>query len=1669
MAAAALPIKFSEVLQLTSAPYNIPQSAIGFNTLTLTSDRYVCVREADSNQLVVIDLHNLGSGVMRRNIQAEHAIMHPSQNIIALKAGRQLQVFNLDAKQKLKSHMMNEDIKFWSWISPSKIGMVTPTSVYHWALSGEEAPRKIFDRSQNLADAQIIGYKVNAQEKWCIVVGIKSVEGRVAGAMQLYSVERGQSQPIEGHAAAFAQIRLEDHPADTQLFTFAVRQPQGAKLHVVEIDHNAQNPVFQKKQVDVFFPPEAVNDFPVSMQVSKRYGIIYLVTKYGFIHLYDLESGVCIYMNRISGETVFVTADHDATAGILAINRKGQVLSVSVDEQNVIPYIMNTLSDATLAVKLAGRGDLPGADDIYVQRFQQLFNSGNLAEAAKVAASSPRGILRTPDTIQRFKNAPATGGLSPILQYFGSLLDRGALNEHETLELSRPVIQQGRVQLLEKWLGEDKLGCSEQLGDLVRSSNLALALQIYQKANVPPKVVACFAELGQFDQIVPYAAQTGYSPDYAALLQHIVRVNPERGAEFATQLANTEGGSLVDVERVVDVFLSQNMIQQATAFLLDALKDNRPDQGRLQTRLLEMNLLNAPQVADAILGNEMFSHFDKPSIASLCEKAGLYQRALELYDTPADIKRVVVHTQVLNTEWLVGFFGTLSVEQSLDCLNEMLKQNIRQNLQVVVQIATKYSDLIGSHQLIQLFEKYKTPEGLYYYLGSIVNLTEEQEVVFKYIQAAASIGQLKEVERVCRESNAYNPDKVKNFLKEARLPDQLPLIIVCDRFDFVHDLVLYLYQNQLFKFIEVYVQRVNPQRAPAVVGGLLDVDCDENIIKGLLMSVVNQVPVADLVAEVERRNRLKMLLPFLEASQPDREVTNALAKIYIDSNNNPERFLKEQDYDTLVVGKYCEKRDPSLAFIAYSKGQNDLELVRITNENQMFKQQARYVLSRREPGLWEAVLSSDNSFRRQLVDQVIATAVPESSSPEDVSVAVKAFMQADLPIELIDLLEKIILEPSAFSDNQNLQNLLILTAIKSDKARVRGYVTKLDNYDAPDIAQIALQSGLHEEAFDIYQKQGSHADAVNVLVEHVVSIDRAQEYADKVDTPEVWSRLAKAQLDGLRVTDSIDSYLKAKDPSNYAEVVEIADRAGKSEDLIRYLQMARKTVREPVVDTALLLAFAKTDRLHDLEDFLQGTNVADVNKAGDDCYDAQQYQAAKVLFTGVSNWARLASTLVHLGEYQNAVDCARKANSIKVWKEVNQVCIDQREFRLAQICGLNLIVHAEELSALVRQYEYNGFFEELMTLMEAGLSLERAHMGMFTELAILYTKYRTEAVMSHIKLFWGRIQMPKTIRACEQAHLWPELVFLYEHYDEFDNAALTIMERSADAWEHAKFKEIIVKVANLEIYYKALNFYLQEQPMLLTDLLQALTPRIDHTRVVRMFEKSDNVPLIRSYLAAVQEKNIEAVNTAYNELLIEEEDYKSLRHSVDSYDRFETLALAQKLEKHELLEFRRIAAHLYRKMKRWQHAIDLSKGDRLWKDAVEISAASSKPEVVEELARYFVEVGNKEVFAALLFTCYHLVSLDLVMELSWRYGLQDFTMPYLINHQHEQQQKLQQLFQDNEDRKKRDQDLQQKDDTTPMIGNPLMITAAPASGMMGMPGQPTGYGGGLNGGQMYGY
>ena len=89
-------------------------------------------------------------------------------------------------------------------------------------------------------------------------------------------------------------------------------------------------------------------------------------------------------MNRISAETIFVTAPHEPSNGIIGVNRKGQVLSVSVDEENIINYINGNLQNPDMALRFAVRNNLGGADELFVRKFNTQFGNGQYSEAAKV-------------------------------------------------------------------------------------------------------------------------------------------------------------------------------------------------------------------------------------------------------------------------------------------------------------------------------------------------------------------------------------------------------------------------------------------------------------------------------------------------------------------------------------------------------------------------------------------------------------------------------------------------------------------------------------------------------------------------------------------------------------------------------------------------------------------------------------------------------------------------------------------------------------------------------------------------------------------------------------------------------------------------------------------------------------------------------------------------------------------------------------------------------------------------------------------------------------------------------------------------------------------------------------------------------------------------------------
>ena len=1596
----------------------------------MESDKWIiCV---EPTQVTMVDLQN-GAQVSRRPIQAEAAVMNPTQNILALRSGTTVQIFNLDAKAKVKAHNMPEPLVFWKWTSPTNLGLVTATSVYHWALDNADPPKKMFDRLDKLGpNTQVINYRVSPDGKWCLLGGISAgVGGSVDGNMQLYSIEKTVSQHLTGHAAAFATIKIPGREDPAQVLVFHGKTAGSAeppKFFVREIGRDpSKGQAFGIQPANIPLAPDMAGDFPVSLAVDPKNDLAFLLTKMGYCFMFDIHSGKTIYRARVTQETIFVTCAQETTGAIFGITvRRGAVFRLQLNGQTLVPYILNTLRDNDLAIKLAGRLNLPGAESLFAAEFERLMSQGQIAEAARVVAASGNA-LRTPATMSRFQQIPAQPGqVPPLLQYFSILLESGRLNEQESIEVAKPVLQQNRLPLMEKWLKDDKLQASEALGDLIMPHDVGMALSVYLRAECHAKAIQCFVQRGEYDKIVPYSTSVGFKMDFTSMLNQLLFNNPQGALDLAKGLVNAEGGPMIDIQATAEAFLSSNRVQETTAFLLEALKDNKAEHAYLQTKLLEINLIGgAPQVADAIMQQGILTHYDRAHIGKLCERAGMWQRAAEHYTEINDIKRVFKNSHQMQPEFVVSYFGKLNREQSIMLLKDMMGRG-PQNMQVCVEVAKKYHEELGSEELVAVFESARATEGLYYYLGAVVNSSEDPFVHFKYIQASCMLGQFKEAERVCRDSNIYVPEEVKNYLKSAKLPDPRPLIHVCDRHGFVDELTEYLYLNSLLQYIEVYVTKVSPAKTPMVVGKLFDLGANEDFVKRILMAVGTACPVDELVEIAETRNRLRLLQPWLEArvatGSTEPATHNALGKIYITLNRDPKSFLlNNMFYDPKVLGPYCESLDPQLAFIAYKKGAGecDEQLIKVSHDHGLYRDLAQYLVERQDLELWAKVLTpeegkenEEDPQRRQLIDQVVEWALPESTNADEVSCTVKAFMAADLPSELINLLERIVLQGSDFSDNKNLQNLLILTAIRADSTRVAGYIDQLDNFDAKDIALICLSEShmLYEEGFNIYVKfaKPEHTQdkdeqvemqvlAVGVLVDCMKDLDRAKTYATQCDEKPVWSKLGKAQLENKFPGEAIESFINADDPSEYVQVCAEANEAEIWSNLIPYLKMARKTMQENLIDTELIYSFAKTNNLTEMEQFVSGPNVANIQAIGDRCFSEGLYQAAKILFISINNNSKLALCHINLEEYREAVDAAKKANNVSTWKQVCFACLRAEEFRLAATCGLEVIKYPDHVDEVVTFYSDHGHFDHLISLFEQGIGLEDAHIGIFTELGILYTKHVPEKVMDHCKVFFSKLNVSKVVRACERARLFQPAVYLYMQDKQYDNAVRTMMER-APAWSNDLFLDSITKVRNAELMYKAVSHYLSMHPMLFTRLMEVMEENIDHSRVVSILKRTGDwaLQIAVPYLKSVQKYNLSIVNETLHELYIEEEDYDALRSSIEKFNNFNMIALALKLASHELLEFRRISAYVYRCNKKWSHSIELSKNDRMWKDSIDTANESEDAEIIENLLRFFCDTSEKECFCAALFTCFEHIPADIAIELGWINGYHNFIMPFMV-------------------------------------------------------------------------
>ncbi len=193
--------------------------------------------------------------------------------------------------------------------------------------------------------------------------------------MQLHFTEASQNQAVQAYISCFVNMQLVDPTYKTKAVVFIERKHTEAtmKLHVMEIGKPKDGMTKFRKNGEFSTPPEAANDFPLSILPSENFGVAFIITKMGYLYIYELSTCSLLFRNRVSETLIFQTVKNNKTDGMLGVNRNGQLLAINMEPEKIVPFIMQKCShiqdNIGLAFRMAQRFNLPGADNLFIAQF----------------------------------------------------------------------------------------------------------------------------------------------------------------------------------------------------------------------------------------------------------------------------------------------------------------------------------------------------------------------------------------------------------------------------------------------------------------------------------------------------------------------------------------------------------------------------------------------------------------------------------------------------------------------------------------------------------------------------------------------------------------------------------------------------------------------------------------------------------------------------------------------------------------------------------------------------------------------------------------------------------------------------------------------------------------------------------------------------------------------------------------------------------------------------------------------------------------------------------------------------------------------------------------------------------------------------------------------------
>lgn len=354
---------------------------------------------------------------------------------------------------------------FWKWIGNNELVVISPQNVHHWNVDENTANgtlTQIFSRTNEAPFnvSTIINYHMDQSRKSHIIVTLSKERNSadIRGFAQFY--HEGKLEVIPAHAANFFQFTpINETESQVLLITAYHLSGTTGELSIRNLSKNHEERKYS-------FPLYSNEDFPVIVEQCEKLGIVYVISKFGGVYLFDIETGALLYRDRITTENIFCGVAYTDPSkrlydGVITINKAGHVQSILTNPKELMSHGMR-IGQTMVALRIAVRMNLHNASDLWWAHFDHLLKEKKKAgETLKLVFESPKGMLRTQRALDSFQEF----GNGVLLQYYKILSQRNIeLNEDELEKASSiPEISQLQLKRPLKNRSGETIGAHEQL------------------------------------------------------------------------------------------------------------------------------------------------------------------------------------------------------------------------------------------------------------------------------------------------------------------------------------------------------------------------------------------------------------------------------------------------------------------------------------------------------------------------------------------------------------------------------------------------------------------------------------------------------------------------------------------------------------------------------------------------------------------------------------------------------------------------------------------------------------------------------------------------------------------------------------------------------------------------------------------------------------------------------------------------------------------------------------------------------------------------------------------------------------------------------------------------------------------------------------------------------